>query len=195
LRRSETPRLLIVPGLDDSGPAHWQTWLQSLHRDAIRVQQEDWSVPDLERWAARIGEAVARHGGPLIAAAHSFGCLALVRHLARRPDSPIASALLVAPADPARFRAAPVLASQAIDTPTLVVASDTDPWMSARDARHWAHAWRSRFVNLGDVGHINVDSGFGPLPLAARWVDGARRRAARLRRFETAAPREGSFAS
>lgn len=32
-------RLLIVPGLNDSGPAHWQTWLQGLHRGAVRVQQ------------------------------------------------------------------------------------------------------------------------------------------------------------
>ncbi|WP_349677421.1 alpha/beta hydrolase, partial [Aquabacterium sp. UBA2148] len=27
-------RVLIVPGLRDSGPAHWQTWLQSQYVDA-----------------------------------------------------------------------------------------------------------------------------------------------------------------
>ena len=47
-------RLLVVPGLQDSGPAHWQSWLQGQYRDSLRVRQRDWTVPDLERWAARI---------------------------------------------------------------------------------------------------------------------------------------------
>ena len=39
------PRLLIIPGLNDSGPAHWQSWLQRQHRDARRVVQRDFSTP------------------------------------------------------------------------------------------------------------------------------------------------------
>ena len=45
------PRLLIIPGLRDSGSAHWQTWLQQQYRDARRVVQRDFSNPDLQRWA------------------------------------------------------------------------------------------------------------------------------------------------
>ena len=30
------PRVLIIPGLHDSGPTHWQTWLQGQYRDARR---------------------------------------------------------------------------------------------------------------------------------------------------------------
>ena len=56
-------RLLIVPGLGDSPPDHWQSWLQARHRGALRAVQHDWRSPDLERWAARIGSTLAR-GGP-----------------------------------------------------------------------------------------------------------------------------------
>ena len=196
MRRSDAPRLLVVPGLHDSGPAHWQSWLQGLHRDALRVQQRDWSQPDLDRWAARIALALAQAGeGPFVAAAHSFGCLALAHHLAQQPDSPVVAALLVAPADPARFGIADRLGARRIERSTTVVTSDTDPWMSAAEARRWARGWGSHVVSLGDAGHIHVDAGFGPLPLAARWVDGMRRRHARGRRPRHAVFSEWSFAT
>jgi predicted alpha/beta hydrolase family esterase len=100
-----TPRLLIVPGLRDSGPAHWQTWLQSLHRGSLRVVQRDWHTPDLDRWALRIASTLERAGpgAPWLVAAHSFGCLALARHIALHGADGLAGALLVAPADPDKF--------------------------------------------------------------------------------------------
>ena len=66
-----SPRLLVIPGLHDSGPAHWQTWLQSLYRGAERVRQRDWSDPQLQRWADRIGRTLELAGGhgPWVAAA------------------------------------------------------------------------------------------------------------------------------
>jgi predicted alpha/beta hydrolase family esterase len=97
----KAPRLLIVSGLQDSGDAHWQTWLQRQFRDAQRVRQRDFATPDLPRWSERIDAAVDHDDGQgFVAIAHSFGALALVEHLARRADSPIRAALLVAPADP-----------------------------------------------------------------------------------------------
>lgn len=170
--RRPAPRLLVIPGLNDSGPAHWQTWLQGLHRGAVRVEQRDWATPDLERWAARIASTIERHGTDTrwLAVAHSFGCLALARHLAQHADAPICGALLVAPADPDKFGIAGLLPSTALPVPSALVASDTDPWMRAADARRWAARWGSRWVSLGDAGHINAESGFGPLPLAQRWV-------------------------
>src|SRR5437868_15314161 len=79
-------RLLVVPGLHDSGPTHWQTRLEHGHRGAVRVRQRDWAVPEIERWAERIGETLAgQPRGPWVAVAHSFGCLALARWLQRNP--------------------------------------------------------------------------------------------------------------
>ena len=165
------PRLLVVPGLRDSGPAHWQSWLEAQHRDACRVVQRDWSDPQLDRWAARVAATLERDpGAPWVAVAHSFGCLALARHLALVPDSPVRAALFVAPAEPDRFGVAGLLPASRLRVPSTLVASDNDPWMTAASTRRWAGRWGSAWLSLGAVGHINAESGFGPLPLAQRWV-------------------------
>lgn len=187
------PRLLIVPGLHDSGPAHWQTWLQRLYRHSVRVVQHDWADPDLERWSATIAATLERAGpGPWIVAAHSFGCLALAHHLAR-PDQQsghglISAALLVAPAEPLKFHVAERLPQQRLPLLSMVVASDSDPWMSADSARLWAQRWGSHWTNLGDVGHINAEAGFGPLPLARRWLLAVEHRLMREQRAARQAP-------
>jgi predicted alpha/beta hydrolase family esterase len=176
-------RLLVVPGLHDSGPAHWQTWLQAQHRDAVRVEQADWHTADLETWASRIDHTLAQAGsGPWIAVAHSFGCLALARHFALRPASGIAAALFVAPAEPETFGAATCLPQGKLPVPSALVASDTDPWMTAASTRRWARRWGSHWLSLGDAGHINSESGFGPLPFARRWVGAMAQRLAREQR-------------
>jgi len=183
MRHPDAPRLLIVPGLHDSGPVHWQTWLQHLYRYSVRVVQRDWHTPDLARWSARIGNTLDRAGpGPWIAVGHSFGCLALAHHLASVNDSPIRAALLVAPAEPDRFGLAEDLPRRRLPVMSTVIASQTDPWITAASARRWADRWGSHWINLGDAGHINSEAGFGPLPLARRWVMAVEQRMARERR-------------
>ncbi|UDF35374.1 UNVERIFIED_ORG: alpha/beta hydrolase [Shinella sp. XGS7] len=180
----QAPRLLIIPGLRDSGVTHWQSWLQQQYRDARRVVQRDFSQPDLLRWAERIRSTLdsAPAETEWIAVAHSFGCLALARHLADHPDSPIRQALLVAPAEPDKFGLAELLPQRRLGRPLALIASQNDPWMSAASAQRWAGRWGASFTNLGHVGHINSESGFGPFPLAKRWVESARARAAREHR-------------
>lgn len=193
--RPAGPRLLIVPGLHDSDATHWQTWLQGLYRHSQRVVQRDWAAPDLERWSARIHNTLDRAGpGPWIAAAHSFGCLALVHHLARQPDTPIHAALLVAPAEPDRFGLADSLPQTRLPVMSTVVARQTDRWMSAASAQRWAHRWGSHWINLGDAGHFNSEAGFGPLPLAKRWVMVMEQRLAREQRPVRASFNEWQFA-
>ncbi len=171
------PRLLIVPGLHGSGPDHWQTWLQGLHRSARRVEQADWSQADLAGWSQRIDDTLAAAGpGPWLAVAHSFGVLALLHHLARRPRSPVRAALLVAPANPDRFAVGPQLPQTRLRRPTTALLSDTDPWLPAPLALQWADRWGSRCVELGDAGHINVAAGYTMLPYAQRWVQAGLRR-------------------
>jgi uncharacterized protein len=80
---------------------------------------------------------------------------------------PIKAALLVAPSDaeaaqytfPARgFAPIPL---QKMDFKTMVVASANDIWVSLERAQFFATHWGSAFINLGNAGHINVDSGHG----------------------------------
>ena len=173
------PRLVIVPGLHGSGAGHWQSWLQGQVAGAVRVEQDDWSAPDLERWSDRVAETLAALGpGPHVVVAHSFGCLATVRAAMRQPLD-IAQVLLVAPAEPNRFDVAAALPQSRLASRSCVVASDNDPWMSATQAHAWALRWGSDWINLGNAGHINVDSGYGPFPLAREWAAGA------LNRIET----------
>lgn len=172
-------RLLIVPGLHDSPPGHWQSWLQTRHPLAVRVQQRDWSTPDLERWAARIGSTLERSGpGRWLVAAHSFGVLALLRHLARAPQSPVVAALLVAPADPDKFGVGELLPGGTMPVPGTVVLSANDPWLAEAAGQRWARRWGCRVEMLGAAGHVNIASGFGPLPLAERWLQSQQRRLA-----------------
>lgn len=154
---------LIVPGLRNSGPTHWQTWFESVLPDTRRVNQADWERPCLSDWAARVAEEIDASEGPLWIVAHSFGCLATVTAAFTRPER-IRAALLVAPADPDRFRQPSALLEEKLAFPSLVVASSNDPWVAASVAERWAGHWGSDYLNIGAAGHINVDSGHGPWP-------------------------------
>lgn len=171
LQAPRHPRLVIVPGLHGSGAEHWQSWLHGEVDGSVRVVQDDWAAPDLDRWSARVADTVAAQGpGPHVIVAHSFGCLATVHALLRRPALNVSQVLLVAPAEPDRFGAAPLLPQSRLVARSCMVASDNDPWMSATQAHAWALRWGSDWINLGNAGHINVDSGFGPFPLARDWA-------------------------
>jgi predicted alpha/beta hydrolase family esterase len=193
-------RVLVLPGLHDSGPTHWQSRLQAHFRHAVRVQQHDWAAADLNAWAERIDATLAAQPpARWVAVAHSFGCLALLRHLttlhpARNRDHGVQSALLVAPADPDKFGIAPLLPPHRLCIDTVLIASETDPWMAYPEVHRWARTWGSQLINLGDAGHINVASGFGPLPLATSVAQQLIHRAERERRIDRAHPMEWSFA-
>jgi hypothetical protein len=51
---------------------------------------------------------------------------------------------------------------QRLSFPSIVVASETDPYVAIDRAEEFSRSWGSRFVNLGPAGHINVASGHGP---------------------------------
>ncbi|HEX2796919.1 MAG TPA: alpha/beta hydrolase [Immundisolibacter sp.] len=157
---------LIIPGKDGSGPDHWQTLFEARWPGSRRVQQQDWQRPDLEPWATRVVETAAQCKRPLVAVAHSFGCLAAVRAIDR--GAAIDAALLVAPADPDRFGIARCAIERRLRLPALLVGSDNDPWLSATRAAELAKHWGAAFINLGPAGHINVAAGFGHWPLAER---------------------------
>lgn len=167
--------VLVVPGLNDSGPGHWQTrWLKA-HRRFRRVVQPDFATPDLNRWAASVATAIDGCVVPPLVVGHSYGCLAAIRagYLFERR---IAGALLVAPADPDRFGALKRLPARALPYPTILVASSDDPWLKLTKAGLLATRWGSELVAIPNAGHLNVDSGHGPWPLGYRLL---RRLAAR----------------
>jgi uncharacterized protein len=194
------PRLLVVPGLHDSGPVHWQSWLQRRHRSSLRVAVADFAEAEVERWAADVAHTLAAEPpGPWIAVAHSFGCLAVLRHLlqpassARAAHHGVVAALLVAPASPERHGLAAALRARPEGVEIVVVSSSNDPWLPTDAALPWAAAWGARLHDLGDVGHINAESGFGPWPQGQELVTRLRQRW-HARRQADAAPAGGELA-
>jgi predicted alpha/beta hydrolase family esterase len=151
-------RVLVAPGLHDSGPEHWQSRWQRLYPTFERVQQDDWSHPDLPAWSARVAAVRRRDLRPTLIVAHSFGCLASVHSIVADPQS-IAGVLLVGPADPDKFGVAPLLPATPLPCPSIMIASTDDPWMPLERAERWAARWGSNFVNAGALGHINAESG------------------------------------
>lgn len=165
--RSDAP-ILLVPGLYNSGPDHWQTHWEHQIEGAIRVEQSDWLRPDLADWTATLAEAVRRHPGAVLVA-HSLGC-ALVCHLSRISNGRnIAAALLVAPADVNRdgpnaefLRGFSPLPLGRLPFPSTAVISRNDPYVAFDRASLFAQAWGSTLVDLGHAGHINAEAGYGP---------------------------------
>ncbi|MFC4424801.1 RBBP9/YdeN family alpha/beta hydrolase [Deinococcus navajonensis] len=168
-----TPTLVMVPGLGDSGPEHWQSLWERKY-GAARVRQDDPDRPTPDVWAARLQEVIEATPGDLVLAGHSCGVLTIV-HWARLygGHDRVKGAMLVAPTDAdmqatyAEYPGVQGLAPTPLDPlpfPALVVASENDPFSSFERAQTFAEAWEAEFVSAGAAGHINVASGHGDWP-------------------------------
>ncbi len=166
------PRLVTVPGLHGSDGAHWQSWLERQFPRSLRVEQDDWDAPDLAVWSGALAQLLARERGPFLLAAHSFGCLVTAYALQQGlVSADVAGVLFVAPASPEKFRFAGAFEARRLKVPSILIGSETDPWMTLDGAQRLARQLGSAFVNLGDAGHINTAAGFGPWPRAKYFVD------------------------
>ena len=164
------PIVLTVPGLNGSGPTHWQSLWESSRPDTHRVELGMWSSPRRNAWVTKLDQAIRVARAPVILAAHSLGCLAVAwwAQLAGQPYGwPVAGALLVAPADVDRVEVREELREfgpspkTILPFPSIVVASSDDAWVSLQHARDLASFWGSHFVDAGPLGHINAASGVG----------------------------------
>lgn len=184
------PTILMVPGLRDHVAEHWQTLLQTaLQAEGHRAA----SVPPLEAdklsCAARVAaldKAISAIDGPVILVAHSAGVMTTV-HWAQRHTRKIHGALLAAPADldtplPSGYPTHDVLQKNGwlpcprrlLPFPSIVAASRNDPLASYTRVASMAMDWGSRLIDLGEVGHLNPASGFGPWPQAQTLIQALR---------------------
>lgn len=170
---------LIIPGLHNSGPDHWQTWMESKLEGAIRVEQEDWEHRLIRPWAKKVEQAILSANKPVFLVAHSFGVLASIVGAAPIADH-VMGALFVAPADPSRFTITGerinqdsaelntglfnYIPKEYLGYPSTLAASLDDNCMPFKRTAWWAKTWGSKLESLGNAGHVNADSGFGPWP-------------------------------
>lgn len=172
--------ILLLPGWQNSGPAHWQSLWEQRH-GYRRVEQHDWMRPLRGDWITRLQDVVLEleqgrapdAPARIVLVAHSLGCqLVAAWAAASGLGHRIQAALLVAPGDPRVDAVAPTLASwspvmlQALPFPSVLLASRDDPYCSYEQARHYATAWGAQCVDYGHAGHINAASGLGD------WLDG-----------------------
>lgn len=163
---------LIVPGLGGSGERHWQTWFEETQSDFKRVEQQNWDEPDMDQWVETLNEYVESFdANTVVLVAHSLGCLT-VSEWFRCYNKKVKAAFLVAPPDMETlhqrlnrrlFQQNPLLK---LNFPSLVVASSTDEWSTVEISEQYARVWGSRFVGIGDGGHINAASGH------YKWIEG-----------------------
>lgn len=160
--------ILNVPGLNNSGPAHWQTRWERSHYAIRRADLGLWDNPRRNQWVTALDRAIRDAGRPVVLVAHSLGCLAVAWWAVLEGQSrgwPVAGALMVAPPDlevlgdvrlAGDFNPRPRIL---LPFPTIVVASRDDPWATMGVQRDMAREWGAHFVDAGEQGHLNAESG------------------------------------
>ena len=173
--------ILLLPGLYNSGPDHWQSiWQQNLS-GISRVEQQDWDAPTRESWVAQLDQAIHASNANVVLVAHSLGCALLAWWVQSGVSSPetlakVKAGFLVAPPDVARpafpaqsFAPMPTLT---LPFPSIVIASENDPWCDLALSEQWAKAWGSEFHCIGAKGHINGEAGLEDWKQGLGWLSG-----------------------
>jgi uncharacterized protein len=174
--------ILIVPGLRDHVPEHWQSLLASRLPSVRMVPPMGRDDLDCAVRVAAIEREAAAIDGPLVLVAHSGGAV-MVAHWARLSKRPVQGALLAMPPDFERPLPSGYPTMRALQAggwlpvprlqlpfPSIVAASRNDPLGRLDRVIELARDWGSRVINLGAVGHLNPASGFGEWPRAQEFI-------------------------
>lgn len=176
------PSILIVPGLRDHVPEHWQTLLEQHLPRVACVARRTTDKLSCAAWVEDIECSLAQLAGPVILVAHSGGVMMVV-HWAQQHRRPIHGALLATPADlesplPGGYPTTAQLQQNGwlpiprarLPFPSIVAASTNDPLARYDRVAAFAQDWGSRLVDLGAVGHLNPAAGYGPWPRAEELI-------------------------
>ena len=177
------PTVLIVPGLRDHVDDHWQTLLAPRLGRVRTVPPMGRVNLDCTARVRAIEQVAGEIDGPIIVVAHSGGVIMAV-HWARQTRCEVRGALLATPPDferpmPPGFPTPFLLRSggwlpvptDPLPFPSIVAASRNDPLAEYDRVASFARGWGSRLVDLGKVGHLNPESGFGEWPGALSLID------------------------
>ncbi|MDB5119283.1 MAG: hypothetical protein JWN56_501 [Sphingobacteriales bacterium] len=158
---------LILPGLGDSGPDHWQSYWLNKFPNSIKLIQDNWNEPKLEDWLIKLNETLFTIQAPVVLIAHSLA-VSLVLHWDKnykKSTNNVVGALLVSPTDieseehapPEIWNFAPMPVHK-ISFPVIVVASEDDPFVAIERARYFSDKWGAELLNIGKKGHINAET-------------------------------------
>ena len=172
--------VLIVPGLRDHVAQHWQTLLAAQLPGCVTVPPMGREDLDRQARVDALEAAVASVPGPVLLVAHSGGCITVAHWAAATAHGDrVRGALLATPPDfeapmPEGYPSIEALRAggwlpvprRPLPFQSLVALSENDPLGSLNAIQKLAYAWKAETVNLGQVGHLNPASGYGPWPQA-----------------------------
>jgi uncharacterized protein len=157
-------KVLIHPGLGNSGERHWQTMWEKRFPDFERVQQAEWERPVKDNWIKTLDDHVMRHDpANVIVVGHSLAC-ATIAFWSAQYQRQIRGALLVAPSDtespvyPEGTTGFKPMPSNKLLFPSIVVYSSNDIYVAPDRAKIFANQWGSALIDIGNAGHINAES-------------------------------------
>jgi predicted alpha/beta hydrolase family esterase len=123
----------------------------------------EWEFADRREWVAALEKDILKSPQPVYLVSHSLGGLTIA-HLSESACNKVRGAFIVAPPDLNSYTPPPIVLETFLPLPlknlpftSLVVASSNDPYCSIEVAQKMAQAWGSRFINIGEAGHIGSD--------------------------------------
>ena len=174
---SKTDEVLLIPGLYNSGPEHWQSLWQKQFGFG-RLEQKEWDTPRCGDWAASLEASVAAVSGQVVLVAHSLACILIAHWALQSPSTAkVKAAMLVAPSDterpdfPAGTTGFSPVPMRRLPFRSITVASGNDHYTPLWRATDMADAWGSDLIMAGDCGHITTTDGYGPWPEGLGWLE------------------------
>jgi predicted alpha/beta hydrolase family esterase len=169
-------KVFILPGLNNSGPDHWQTHWE-IQYGFLRIEQRDWDTPVCDDWINQIQDSTKNFQDQnIILVGHSLACCTIV-HWSNKFRRMIKGALMVGPSDveapsyPSGTTGFAPMPLDPVPFPTVVIASSNDEFVSFGRAKYFAGHWKSLLVNIGPLGHINSASKLGLWPEGFGWLE------------------------
>jgi len=183
-RPTRTAPVVLLHGLDGSGPDHWQSWLGRQLADVGREVRFPTlpaaSEPRLDAWLTALRTALAdlpADGFDVVC--HSLASVLWLHHASSPGVTPRpARVVLVAPPSPAITL--PVIAEffppplsidavrQAADG-TVLVGSDNDPYCPEGIADAYGRPLKMATTIVSGGVHLNDEAGYGPWPAMLDW--------------------------
>ena len=169
--------LLFVPDSGVLSPDHWiERWSGKLST-AQRVEADDPA-----QTVARLVAKAQRATRPVVLIGHSTGAVAAALAAPDLDATKVRGAFLVAPPDGSTLSLLdagvwPAAPSARLPFASVLVASRTDPWALLAQSETLAQAWGAEFIDAGDAGRLDAESGHGP------WPDGLLKLAAFLKKL------------
>jgi uncharacterized protein len=168
-----TATYLIVPGFTNSGPEHWQTFIQRKYANVVRVEQEEWNNPSAD-WVERLNQCVNETDGDIVLLGHSCGAVAVSQWAITHSVDKVKALILVAPADVDAAGAIEPIRQQRplprmhLGYKSLLIHSDNDEHLDLPRAYELASQWGCKTHLIAGGGHLHTAAGYG------EWLEGER---------------------